>query len=89
MGEDGFALLGLIDAETSLPWLRELPAVQTLRQVWAEQYADPPGPVHWREKKDRGSSLDIITSPYDTEALLTHQARNGLGWIQSAFHRDV
>ena len=79
MGEDGFALLRLIDAETALPWLRELPAVKTLRQVWAEQYADPPDPVRWREKKDMGSSLDLIASPYDPEA--RYSTKRGMGWV--------
>jgi transposase len=31
-------------AATDLPWLQQVPAVQTLRQVWAEQYTDPLGP---------------------------------------------
>ena len=79
MGEDGFVLLRLLDAETALPWLRELPAVKTLRQVWAEQYADPPDPVRWREKKDMGSSLDLIASPYDPEA--RYSTKRGMEWV--------
>ena len=31
----------------------QIPAVQTLRQVWAEQYTDPPGPLRWRAVKER------------------------------------
>src|SRR5262245_51995138 len=37
IGADGQALLQALDAASALPWLRELPAVQTLRRVWAEQ----------------------------------------------------
>lgn len=84
MGEDGFALLRLLDAETALPWLRELPAVKTLRQVWAEQFADPPDPVRWREKKDMGSSLDLITSPYDPEA--RYSTKRGMEWVGYKVH---
>ena len=38
IGADGQTVLTAIDAASEQPWLRELPAVQTLRQVWAEQY---------------------------------------------------
>ncbi len=84
MGEDGFALLRLLDAETALPWLRELPAIKTLRQVWAEQYADPPDLVRWREKKDMGSSLDLIASPYDPEARFS--TKRGMEWVGYKVH---
>ena len=52
IGADGRRLLQAVDAATDLPWLREVPAVQTLRQVWAEHYTDPPGPLRWREAKE-------------------------------------
>jgi transposase len=84
MGEDGFTLLRLIDADEAVAWLRELPAIRTLRQVWAEQYCDPPDPVQWREKKDLGSSLDLITSPYDTEARFS--TKRGMDWIGYKVH---
>jgi hypothetical protein len=38
VGADGWRLLDALDAPSTLAWLRELPAVQTLRQVWAQQY---------------------------------------------------
>jgi transposase len=40
IGADGQRLLQAVEAATDQPWLRELPAVQTLRQVWFEQYTD-------------------------------------------------
>jgi transposase len=48
MPADGRQLLQAVEAATDLLWVREVPAVQTLRQVWAEQYTDPPGPLRWR-----------------------------------------
>ena len=45
IGQDGLALLTAVDAAADLPQLRTLPAMETLRQVWAEQYTDPPGPI--------------------------------------------
>jgi transposase len=38
VGADGWQLLDALDAPATPAWLRELPAVQTLRQVWAQQY---------------------------------------------------
>src|ERR1700730_7664069 len=50
IGADGFQLLQLIDGEQEWTWLREIPAVQTLRRVWIQQfYASAPSePVRWR-----------------------------------------
>jgi hypothetical protein len=42
IGADGRRLLLAVKAATDRPWLQQVPAVQTLRQVWAEQYTDPP-----------------------------------------------
>ena len=43
IGADGQTLLHAIDAAVEQPWLQEVPAVQTLRQVWAEQYVEVNG----------------------------------------------
>ncbi|WP_309226401.1 transposase [Streptomyces lunaelactis] len=37
-GQDGFALLEAAHAEEAPVWLRELPAMQTLRAVWLQNY---------------------------------------------------
>jgi hypothetical protein len=63
IGADGRRLLQAVEAATDLPWLQQVPAVQTLRQVWAEQYTDPPGPLRWREVKERVASAELIASP--------------------------
>jgi transposase len=84
MGEDGFALLGALDAAATPPWLRDLPAVQTLRRVWAEQYIAPPGPVRFRDKQDLGPSADLIASPYDTEA--RYSSKRGMEWLGYKVH---
>jgi transposase len=68
IGADGRCLLTAVDAATDHPELRELPAIATLRQVWAEQYTDPPEPPRWREVKDLASAGELIASPYDPDA---------------------
>src|SRR5215475_13940095 len=37
-GRDGYYLLGQVHGPAAPGWLRELPAVQALRQVWIQQY---------------------------------------------------
>jgi hypothetical protein len=38
IGKDGRTLLRAIDAASDRPWMSDMPAVITLRQVWIEQY---------------------------------------------------
>jgi transposase len=46
VGADGWWLLDALDEAATPAWLRDLPAVQTLRRVWAQQYhpRDPRAP---------------------------------------------
>lgn len=84
IGRDGLQLLAAVEAATDLPQLRELRAIQILRQVWAEQYTDPPEPIRFREKKDLGSAAELIVSPYDTEARFS--TKRGMDWIGYKVH---
>ena len=74
---DGYALLEAVYAPSSPAWLREIPAVQTLRQVLLQDYTRIIGPggrevVRRREKEPEGDGLPHgkarIASPYDTDA---------------------
>jgi transposase len=84
IGADGCRLLQAVDAATDLPWLREVPAVQTLRQVWMEQYTDPPGPLRWRTVKERASAAELIASPYDSEA--RYSTKRDVQWVGYKVH---
>ncbi len=79
IGHDGVQLLQVVDAATDHPWLRALPAIEVLRQVWTEQYTDLSGAICFREKKDLESPADLIVSPYDTEARFS--IKRGMEWI--------
>jgi transposase len=50
--------------------LREIPAVQVLRQVWLQQFHAVPldAPMRWREAKDLPPAPELICTPYDGEA---------------------
>ena len=84
IGADGRRLLQAVAAATELPWLREVPAVKTLQQVWTEQYTDPPGPLRWREAHEMPAPADLITSPYDPEARYSTKRR--LAWVGYKVH---
>ena len=77
---DGERLLAAVDAATDQPLLTQIPAVLTLRRVWAEQYTGDPGQLRWREVKDMPSPAELICSPYDPEARYsTKREMNGWG----------
>ncbi len=84
IGADGRRLLQAVDAAPDLPWLREVPAVQTLRQVWAEQYTVPPGPLRWREPHEMPPPANLITSPYDVEA--RYCTKRDIAWVGYKVH---
>ncbi len=58
---DGERLLAAVEAATDQPVLAQLPAVLTLRRVWAEQYTGEPGQLRWREVKDMPSPAGLTT----------------------------
>jgi transposase len=70
IGTDGRQLLIAIYGVSAPTWLREVPAVQILRQVWVQQFyaADPDQPVRWRVAEDLPPASLLISSPYDPEA---------------------
>jgi len=57
VGADGWRLLDALDAPATPSWLRELPAVQTLRRVWAQQY-HPREPRATRRSSSKHNDID-------------------------------
>ena len=84
IGIDGRTLLDTIDAATEHRWLREIPAVQTLRRVWAEPYIDEGGTLVWRDVQAMPSPAELIASPYDTEA--RYSTKRGGEWVGYKVH---
>lgn len=68
IGRDGAHLLSQIYTEPDLAPLRTLEAVETLRQVWVQQYYVEDDQLRWRQKKNRPPATQQILSPYDTQA---------------------
>jgi transposase len=69
-GADGVRLYQAATASDAPAWLREVPAVETLRQVWVQQFyaPDDQGVVRWRSGEDAPPAALLINSPYDVEA---------------------
>ncbi len=69
IGTDGFYLLDAIYHETTPDAIRQIQAVEVLRQVWLQQYYAPTeGTVLLRTEKDGPPNATRIFSPYETEA---------------------
>lgn len=70
IGSDGRALLQRVDDPRGPAWLREVPAVQILRQVWLQQFyaVDDDQPMRWRIADDLPPAPLLISSPYDPDA---------------------
>jgi transposase len=74
IGADGRQLLQAVEAATDQPWLRDIPAVQTL----------PPGPLRWRAVQERLPAAVLIASPYDVEA--RYCTKRGTAWVGYKVH---
>lgn len=56
-------------AETpQLSWVRNVPAVETLRRVWVQQFYADEQTARWREANDLPPSSLLICTPYDPDA---------------------
>src|SRR5579883_1581479 len=84
MGADGRRLLEWVYAEEKLPWLRELDAIQTLRQVWLQHYHADAQNTPWRADTELPPSALLITSPYDVEA--RYSRKKSTAWTGYKVH---
>jgi len=86
IGADGVALLGAVYAPTAPAWLREIPAVRTLRAVWVQQYyaPDATGAVRWRTEADWPPSAVLIHSPHDPDA--RYSTKRDTHWVGYKAH---
>ena len=68
IGTDGRRLLTAVYEPLAPAWLRELPAVETLRRVWVQQFFEEAG----RCRRFRNDNIPppslLIASPYDPDA---------------------
>ncbi|WP_262032496.1 IS1182 family transposase [Microvirga sp. Mcv34] len=95
IGRDGHQLLAAIMAPGAPIWLRQIPAVELLRQAWLQNFSiigDAPaaGPeaaplVRWRtEQEGFPPSLLMVASPYDPE--VHYAKKQSTIWIGYKVH---
>jgi transposase len=70
IGADGTALLTAVYARDAPAWLREVPAVETLRREWVQNFFQDDSGSHWRSDDDIPPSSRFISCPYDHDAHL-------------------
>lgn len=68
IGQDGYQLLAALATVDAPTVLTDLPAVQTLGQVWSQQFKQEAGQVQWRGRDEQPPLAEKIESPYDPEA---------------------
>jgi transposase len=68
IGADGWSLLHALEVATAPAWRGELPAVQSVRRVWAQQYQPRETGGEWRRTQELLPAGQIQNSPYDADA---------------------
>ena len=88
VGVDGYQLLDTVWAASSPPYLRALPAMEALRQIWVQQYyrCTVPGiaEVRWRTPEEQPPAAVRITSPYELEA--RYCTKRDTPWVGYKLH---
>ncbi len=84
VGRDGYALLDHLWSAEAPEWMRAMPAVETLRQVWVQSFLPVETGVRWRQKDNLPPSGLRISSPYDPQARYAH--KRSTTWVGYKVH---
>ncbi len=80
-------LLTAVYEPTAPVWLREIPAMQTLRNVWLQYYHSPAvesGTIPLRAPGDKPPTAQLLQSPYEPD---THYAtKREVTWVGYRLH---
>jgi transposase len=68
IGADGKMLLDAVYSDAAPSWLSQIPAIETLRQTWVQQYYTIEGELRLRDIKDLPPASKRSDTPYDDEA---------------------
>jgi transposase len=85
IGVDGYTLLTAVYALDAPAWLRQVPAVQGLRQTWVQNFYREGERTHWRtDGRGIPSASAFISSPHDGDA---HYGKKGTTqWVGYKVH---
>lgn len=84
IGRDGFHLLEMVYNKRPLEYLASLPAIETLRRCWLEQFCLQDGEVERRDDADMPVGTKRLDSPFDTEA--RYGRKGGFSWVGYKVH---
>jgi transposase len=71
IGADGYALFAALDAPQAPGWLRDIPALETLRRVWLQNFYREGDRLTWRtDELGLPPAARFVSSPYDLDAHL-------------------
>jgi transposase len=84
IGRDGAMLLEAIFDPAAPPLLREIPAIEILRQIWLQNYFYEDGQLRWRSNEDIPPPARYISSPYDREA--RYSKKRSTTWVGYKVH---
>ena len=84
IGQDGQALLEYIAQTDDQSWLKDLPAVKLLQQVWEQQYLVEAGLIRHRALKEMPPVREWIRSPFDPEA--RYGQKREIHWVGYKVH---
>jgi transposase len=86
IGDDGFHLLSCVEqaAQQGMNWLKPLPAVQTLEQIWAQQYRMTNGHARRLTPQERPPVGEWLRSPYDRD--VRYGRKRNLEWVGYKVH---
>lgn len=84
IGADGYRLLTAVYAADAPGWLREIPAVQLLRQVWVQQFYQDEAGLRFRTENEIPPAAQFLGSPYDPEA--RYSKKESTSWVGYKIH---
>jgi len=87
VGADGDALLRALHADDTPPWLRTVPAAETLRRIWLQHDTRDDDAIQWRSAGGRPPAARFVSSPYDEDVHLAQH--RSMHWIGYKVHRTA
>ena len=84
VGQDGLFLLRAIYAAGAPSWLQEIPAIETLRQVWIQNFYEEDAQLRWRLAGNIPPAAKSICSPFDTQA--RYSIKRETEWVGYKVH---
>ena len=84
IGRDGSTLLTALFAPDAPPLLREIPAIEILRQIWVQNYCYEDGQIRWRTNENIPPPARFLSSPSDPEA--RYSKKRATTWVGYKVH---